>query len=270
MGPNAYRLPAAINTVDVDRSGFWLASGWRDFLKAPRVSLIYGGAFSLLSFLLSYGLIAVGLGSIVLPLAGGFVLLAPIAVVGLYDVSRRLELGKPASLRHVFAAFRDRIGQLSAMGVVLLIIWFVWVEVAIFLFAIIFNQAPPPLDQFVEGILFTHRGAALLLIGSLLGAILAAAIFVVTAVSIPLIFDRPIDVVTAIGISILAVRANFRAMFGWAAMIAVITACGIASLCIGLAVAMPVLAYATWHCYRDVVGPTRPSAIEPAGFGAGI
>jgi uncharacterized membrane protein len=269
-GPYAYRLPVAINTVDVDRSGHWLASGWREFLKTPRISLIYGGAFSLISFLLSYGLIAAGLGSLVLPLAGGFVLLAPIAVVGLYDVSRRMELGQPVSLGHVFGAFRDNIGQLSAMGVVLLIIWFVWVEIAIFLFAIIFNQAPPRLDQFVDGILFTHRGAVLLLVGSLIGALFAATIFVVTAVSIPLIFDRPVDVVTAIGVSILAVRANYRVMFGWAAMIAVITVCGVASLFLGLAVAMPVLAYATWHCYRDVVGPPRPTASEPAGFGAGI
>jgi len=31
-----YRLPVAIRTVDVDRSGAWLSAGWRDFLNTPR------------------------------------------------------------------------------------------------------------------------------------------------------------------------------------------------------------------------------------------
>ncbi len=268
-GTGTYHFPVGIRTVDVDRSGHWLAAGWRDFLATPRVSLVYGGVFAVVSALLSVGLIAAGLGSLVLPLAGGFVLLAPVLVVGLYDVSRRLERGGEISLRHVFGAFRDNIGQLSAMGVVLLVIWFVWVEIAIVLFAIFFNQAPPPLDQFVEEVLFSVESAPFLLIGSALGATLAAAIFTVTAVSIPLLMDRPIDVVTAIGASILAVRANWQVMFGWAAMIAVFTAAGVAVFFVGLAVALPVLAYATWHAYRDLLEPDAPPTREEDGYVAG-
>ncbi len=265
-----YRLPVEIRKVEVDRSGHWLAAGWREFLKAPGISLTYGGAFAGLSFLLVFGLIAAGLGSLVLPLAGGFVLLAPILVVGLYDVSRRIERLERVTLGRVFHAYRENLGQLSAMGVVLLIVWFVWVEVAIVLFAIFFGHAPPPFHRFVEEILFSYQGAALLIVGTVIGAGFATTVFAITAVSIPLIFDRPIDVVTAIATSILAVRTNWRVMFGWAAMIAVITACGIVTFGIGLAVALPVLAYATWHCYRDLIGANLPAAAENAGFGAGI
>jgi uncharacterized membrane protein len=268
-GSGTYHFPVGIRTVDVDRSGHWLAAGWRDFLETPRVSLVYGGVFAVVSALLSVGLIAADLGSLVLPLAGGFVLLAPVLVVGLYDVSRRLERGDEVSLGHVFGAFRDNIGQLSAMGVVLLVIWFVWVEIAIVLFAIFFNQAPPPLDRFVGEVLFSLESAPFLLIGSALGALLAAAIFTVTAVSIPLLMDRPVDVVTAIGASILAVRANWQVMFGWAAMIAVFTACGVAVFFVGLAVALPVLAYATWHAYRDLLEPDAPTIPDDNGYVAG-
>jgi uncharacterized membrane protein len=102
-----------------------------------------------------------------------------------------------------------------------------------------------------------------------LGATLAAAIFTVTAVSIPLLMDRPIDVVTAIGASILAVRANWQVMFGWAAMIAVFTAAGVAVFFVGLAVALPVLAYATWHAYRDLLEPDAPPIREEDGYVAG-
>lgn len=266
-----YHLPVNIQTVDVDRSGQWLAAGWRDFLRTPRVSLTYGGAFVVVSFLLTIGLISAGLGSLVLPLAGGFVLLAPILVAGLYDVSRRLEQGAPVSLSHVFSAFSDNLGQLSAMGVVLLILWFVWVEVAIVLFAIFFNQAPPPLHTFLEEVVFSLEAAPFLLIGSAFGAVIAAVIFAITAVSIPMMFDRQVDVVTAIGASLLVVRANWQVMFGWAAMIAVITVVGVLSFFLGLAVALPVLAYATWHAYRDlVVAPQAPPVSDVEGFGSGI
>ncbi len=272
MSDNAtYRLPVDIRTVDVDRSGHWLAAGWRDFLKTPRVSLIYGGAFVIVSFLLSFGLIFAGLGSLVLPLAGGFVLLAPILVAGLYEVSRRLEQGAEVSLRPVFSAFSANVGQLSAMGVVLLILWFVWVEIAIVLFAIFFNQAPPPLHLFLEEVVFSLEAAPFLLVGSAFGALIATAIFGITAVSIPMIFDREVDVVTAIGTSLLAVRANWRVMFGWAAMIVLIAVAGVLSFFVGLAVALPVLAYATWHAYRDLVAaPRTPAVSDVEAFGSGI
>lgn len=265
-----FRLPVGIHKVAVDHSGKWLAAGWHDFLRAPRVSLIYGGAFAAISLGLSWGLIAAGLGSLVLPLAGGFVMLAPILVVGLYDVSRRLELGESISLADVFAAFGANIGQLAAMGVVLLILWFMWVEIAIFLFAIFFNQAPPPLNVFVEEVLFSVQGAPLLIVGTLVGAAFSLLIFALTAISVPMLFDRPVDVVTAISTSLLAVRANWQTMFGWAAMIGVITVCAIATFFIGLAVALPVLAYASWHAYRDVISPEAPPPPETFGVGEGI
>lgn len=266
-----YRLPVDIQTVDVDRSGHWLAAGWRDFLRTPRISLMYGGAFVVVSFLLTLGLISAGLGSLVLPLAGGFVLLAPILVVGLYDVSRRLERGDDVSFRHVFSAFKDNLGQLAAMGVVLLILWFVWVEMAIVLFAIFFNQSPPPLHVFLEEVVFSLEGVPFLLVGSALGAAIAMVIFAISAVSIPMMFDRQVDVVTAIGASLLAVRANWRVMFGWAAMIALITIAGVLAFFLGLAVALPVLAYATWHAYRDLVAAPRSLALgDVEGFGSGI
>ena len=266
-----FRLPVTIRTVDIDRSGEWLAAGWRDFLETPVVSLLYGAAFTVASFLLTIGFILADLGSLILPLAGGFVILAPILVVGLYDVSRRLEQDRPVSLRHVLIAFRDNVGQLSAMGVVLLLLWFVWVEVAIFLFAMIFNTAPPPLDTFFVDVAFSRDGALLLIIGTLVGAGFALSIFALTAVSIPIIFDRPIDAVTAISISLLTVRANWRVMFGWAALIALVSVTGLATFFVGLAVAMPVLAYATWHAYRDLIGdggaPPDGSGAEPAPGG---
>jgi uncharacterized membrane protein len=256
-----YRLPVNIRRLaDVDRSGAWLSAGWRDFLKAPGISLTYGAAFVIVSGLLTLGLRAAGLDSLILPFAGGFAILAPILVVGLYDVSRRLERGEPVSLANVFGAFRDSLGQLSAMGVVLLLCYMIWIWSALILFMLFFNQAPPPLDRFLEDVVFSLNGAPLLIVGSLIGAIFAAVVFSITAVSVPLIYDRPIDVVTAISASLLTVRQNFRLMFGWAALIALVIVGAIATAFLGLLVALPVLAYATWHAYRDLIEPEAGAA----------
>ena len=268
-GTGTFRLPVGIRTVDVDRSGVWLSAGWRDFLKTPGISLAYGGGFVVLSLVLTYGLISADLGSLVLPLFGGLALLAPILVVGLYDVSRRLEQGEEVRFGDVFAAVKESLGQLSAMGMVLLLCWWIWIEIALFLFMIFYGERPPPLHRFLEDVVLSLNGAPFLIVGTLIGAIFAAVVFTITAVSIPLIYERPIDIVTAIATSILTVRANWQAMFGWAAMIAVFTACGAALFLVGLAVALPVLAYATWHAYRDLIDPEAPPVPKENGVGAG-
>lgn len=250
----AYRLPVTIKRIaDIDRSGRWLRQGWRDFLATPKISLIYGGTFVLVSWFIVFGLAQLGLGSLVLPLAGGFIILSPILVVGLYDVSRRREQGRDATLRDVLNAYAEHAGQLSAMGIVLMLCFWVWVEIALVLFMGIFHATPPSLETFFTDVIFSTNGAILLIIGSAIGAVFAAVVFAISAVSVPLIFDRPIDVITAISTSLLTVRSNWQLMFGWAALIALVLAVALATGLLGLAVALPVLAYATWHSYRDLI-----------------
>ena len=261
-----YQLPVNIRSIkDVDRSGQWLAEGWRDFTRAPGVSLIYGSSFVVVGLIATIGLFSEGLGSLILPLAGGLMILAPILVVGLYDAARRLEAGLPVRLADCFRAFGRSAGQLAALGIVLMVCYLFWVRTALLLFALFFNQDPPPFDRFIEDVVLSMQGVALLLVGGAVGAAFAAAVFAISAVSIPLIYDRPVDALTAIGVSLLAVRENFRLMFGWAGLIAVITVAAIATAFIGLAVALPVLAYATWHAYRDLIasGPVYPEDAVP-------
>ncbi|MCP5372373.1 MAG: DUF2189 domain-containing protein [Hyphomicrobiales bacterium] len=256
---NLRTLPVTVRRVGVDRSGKWLAAGWHDMWKAPGVSFAYGGAFVLASYALTFGLIDLGYGSLVLPLAGGFLMLSPIFVVGLYEVSRRLESGQSVGLGEVCVFCMKNAGQVAAMGVVLLLFHFFWVVIAIFLFALFFSAAPPTLESFFQEVVFTISGAGFLLLGTLLGAFLAVGIFAITAVSIPMLLDRDVDVVTAIMTSLVAVRENWQVMVGWAALIGLVTAVGLASFYVGLIFALPTLGYATWHAYRDLIG-AKPAA----------
>lgn len=250
----AYRYPVTIKTVGVDRSGQWLAQGWRDVWRAPAISLAYGCCFVALSYILTFGLLELELGALIPPLVGAFVLVSPVLVVGLYEVARRLKTGQPVGFNAICLVCMRNAGQVAAMGVVMLIFAFFWIVIAIVLFALFFSSGVPPLESLVYEVLFSVKGAIFLALGTLMGAVLATGIFAISAVSIPMLLDHPkLDVVTAVATSFLAVRANWRTMFGWAALIGLISAVALVTFYIGLAIALPMLAYATWHAYEDLI-----------------
>ena len=77
-------------------------------------------------------------------------------------------------------------------------------------------------------------------------------VFVVSAISIPMLLDRNGDIYTAMATSFLAVMRNIPAMLVWAVLIVVLTALGFATLLFGMIVIFPILGHATWHAYRDL------------------
>ena len=78
--------------------------------------------------------------------------------------------------------------------------------------------------------------------------------FAISAVSIPMLLDRPdTPVWVAIATSFVAVRENFKPMALWAVLICAFTFFGMLPFFLGLAVTMPLIGHATWHCYKDLV-----------------
>ncbi|WP_431857721.1 DUF2189 domain-containing protein [Azospirillum sp.] len=242
-----------VNAIDTERPWAWLAAGWRDMRAAPLVSAFYGALAVVSSFVLVAGLATLQMHYLVLPMAAGFMLVGPVLAVGLYETSRLLERGEPVTARAVLGAYRRNGTQIATMGVVLMLALLAWIRVALLVFAIFFSSDPPALDQLVSRIFFSSQTIPFLLTGTVVGAVIAAAVFAIGAVSLPMLLDRETDVFTAMAASIDAVRQNGRAMLVWAALIALFTAAGIATAFVGLAIAFPLIGHATWHCYRDLV-----------------
>jgi len=244
----------SVRRVPFDQPWEWMAAGWRDLWAHPATSLLYGAAFALIAALMAWGSMQAGAQSIVLALFGGFLLVGPLVAVGLYDMSRRIEAGQPVSLGASLASIRKAEGQLNFMGVVLFLIFVVWMQIAFLLFMLFSNgQGFPPPSEFLHMLLFTRNGLGLLIVGTLAGAALALLTFSVSAVSVPLLMVRDVDVITAIRTSIKAVTVNPPAMLLWAALIAASVAVGIVTFCIGLVVVFPLVGHATWHAFRDLV-----------------
>ena len=252
----AARSGVRVRGVAFDAPWDWLAAGWADLWRHPGVSLTYGAVFSGLALFLLWGLIQYGWQSLILALAGGFIILGPFVAVGLYDASRNIEAGETVTLSKALTAATRAKGQLSFMGAILFFAFFVWIQIALLLFMLFMGGGgfPPP-SQFIPTLLFEARGLGLLIVGTLVGAGLAAIVYSMTAISVPLLFDRRIDAVSAMATSVDAVRLNWRAMGLWAGLIAAFMALGLATLFVGLIIAFPLIGHATWHAYRDLVVP---------------
>ncbi len=243
-----------IKDITMDSPWDWLAEGWRDLRRAPSISLTYGTGFVIASWILALLLLAVDLWFLVLPMAAGFMLLGPLFAVGLYDVSRKLERGETPTLGAAVTAWRHEPSQMGMMCVALLLLHMIWVEVAIIIFALFLGDVTPTMERLIGDVFFQAHSVPFLIVGTGVGAIFALIVFSICAVSIPMIMDRHVNVITAILTSLRAVQANWRPMMLWAGLIVVFTAAGIATLFVGLAITLPLIGHATWHAYRALVG----------------
>jgi uncharacterized membrane protein len=248
-------LVLAVRRASVEEPWIWLTAGWRDLSRAPLVSLTYGAAFVIVSFLLTLGLWLFGWFYLVLPLAAGFMLVGPVIAVGLYDVSRRLEQGRTVTLADTLAAWRTHRGPIATMGLLLMLFLLAWIWLAFLIFALFFGPAPPSWEHLVTTLLFTTDGIPFLIVGLAVGGVLATFVFSMTAVAIPALLDRDVGVLSAMLTSFAAVLRNWRLMIGWGALIVVFTAAGLVTFYLGLAVTLPLVGHASWHAYRGLVPP---------------
>lgn len=243
----------AIRQIALDRPWLWLQLGFNDLLASWRVSLVYGAVIAGFGWLLLLTLMLSGTLGLFLPLCGGFMLIAPLVAVGLYETSRRLAAGEPVSMAAAAGAFRRNPQQIAVLGLILLLIHLFWVRLAMLLFAVFFSDLNPGLETLFPDLVSSAAGLPFLIVGTLCGAVLAFAVFAITVVSGPMLLDRRTSVFTAVASSVTAVQANPKPMLLWACIIVFCTAVGLSTLLLGLVVMLPLLGHASWHACRDLV-----------------
>ena len=220
----------------------WLALGWRDYWRAPGLSLSFGVAIMLVSIAISALAWFLGRFALLATLLSGFVFIAPLIGVGLYCVSRELERGRTPTLRASIALARRVVGQAGVFALAQLVILMIWSRSGMMLSAFF------PVTQTDYRLLVEF-----LAIGSLIGSVFAALTFATAAFSLPMIADRDVDMVTACVSSIHAVLRNKSTLLLWGLMIAALTLLGFLTAFLGLIIIMPWLAYASWHGYRETL-----------------
>ena len=245
-----------------------LARGIDDFLAMPSHAVFLCLIYPIVGFVLARLVLGYNVLPMLFPLAAGFALVGPFAAIGLYEMSRRRELGMDVSWRHALDVFRSpSIGAILVLGLILVAIFLTWLAVAQAIYVANFGYTPAAsMPDFIQQVFGTPAGWALIIVGNGVGFLFAALVLTLSVVSFPLLLDRDVGAATAVLTSVRAVLANPVMIAIWGLIVAALLALGSIPAFFGLAVVMPVLGHATWHLYRKVVEPdlsTRPRFNEP-------
>lgn len=242
-----------INKITLDHPWRWIESGWNDFKLAPVTSIVYGISVTIASYLITLLTLYGGMLFFVLPLIAGFFLLAPILAVGLYEISRTLSTGGEPSLSSVVRSVSRNSYNLAAMGLILMMAFLIWMLVANLVFALFYSGITPTMDNFVADLFLSGDHPMFLFAGVISGSIVSLAVFSISVISTPLLLDRDIDLISALGVSVKSVIRNPGPLLLWASLIVMFIGIGMVTFYIGLIFFMPIIGYASWHAYRDLV-----------------
>jgi uncharacterized membrane protein len=245
-------LHVEIRRVSAMRAVEWLRRGWDDVIHTKAASLGHGALITAL------GAILLMLGSshayLVAAAISGYLLVGPIMTTGLCELSRRRVNGEKTGFDESLQGMKRNPEGLAYFGVVLAIIAAAWFVLSGIVLQSVLQESAPSLSVALWGSFsdVASRPQLLAYIGS--GAFLAAIVFTLSVVSVPLIIDRHASALDAMWISTKVTFWNLPAMLVWAAVIVGLTVIGFAPFLLGMIVVAPILGHATWHAYRELIG----------------
>jgi uncharacterized membrane protein len=256
VGASTNPAQPVVRRISTSDLHYALARGYDDFTAVPSHAVFLCIIYPLLGILL----IGLTLGNslsllpLAFPIAAGFALVGPLAAIGLYELSRRRESGLDSSSSHALDVLHSpSLGAIIALGVLLMVLFLIWLVVAESLYIAIFGYSPPDsIAHFAQDVLSTPRGWTLIVVGTGVGFLFAAAVLSISAISFPLLLDRDVGAAVAVHTSL---AANPLPMALWGLIVAVLLVIGSIPFFVGLTVVMPVLGHATWHLYRRAVEP---------------
>lgn len=248
----------AIHSVTTDKPWVWLAAGWGNFVKAPAISLAYGLVVALTMLAIFLLLQTRGFFFFALALMAGFVFIGPLLAVGLYEISHRLEQHLPVRLADTWQGWRRNRRPLFGVGLVMTIIVLGWFIISSQLTAMLYVFSGDEVSLFDAmrdwQSFFLAIHWPMVVPFSLVGLVAVIAAYVLMVVSVPMVTDKEaMASMTAMVTSFRAVRKNPAAMTLWAFVIAAFTGLAVVPIFLGLIVVFPLLAYSSWHAYRDLI-----------------
>lgn len=252
-----HRPPAAFaRNLPAGAALGWLRAGWADLCAAPGPNLAYGGLVFLLSVAVIAGLWRLGMLYLALPAVAGFLIVGPFLALGLYEQSRLRAAGRAAGLVAMLTARPAAGGQVFHAGLILGLLVLFWLRAADLLYALFFGLAPfPGAQDALANVLLTPRGWGLLLVGGAVGALFAGLAFALSLFAIPMMLERRVDALTAMGLSFAMTMQNLPAALAWGAVVAAGLALCLATGLLALVVVFPVLGHGSWHLWRAVAPP---------------
>jgi uncharacterized membrane protein len=255
FGPDALTARPVVRKISASDAFAALEEGFDDFMAAPThlvfLAIFYAAAGIVLTALTSFG----GALQLAFPLAAGFALVGPFLAIGLYEMSRRRELGMEVKPTDAFiVATSPALPSIAVLGLALVAVFAAWIASAEALYVWLYGpKAPASAGEFLRDVLTTERGHWLVGLGGAIGFAFAAVVLCATIIAFPLMLDRDVGLAPAVATSLRVSWRNPVAVATWGAIVAGLLILGALPLFIGLAVVMPVLGHGSWRFYRRAV-----------------
>ncbi len=228
----------------------WLARGWRDLTCAKGIAVFYGVCFWAMALLL--WAVFSRLPEYTMSMMSGCLLVGPFLAMGLYEVSRRCELGQKPDLVYSLTCWDQRIGSMGMLVLVLIVLELLWGRASLVVFAVFFNTGMPSTAGVLEAI-FNPENWEFVAVYLAVGGVFAGLVFATSVVSIPMILDRDTDAISASITSLQVFFVNLPVLLLWGAVISMLVVAALLPWGGGLLLVGPWLGHATWHAYRGSV-----------------
>ncbi len=180
-------------------------------------------------------------------------IVAPLLAVGLYEKSRAREQGETIGLRGMLFVKPAAGPQVYFTGLLLSLLMLLWIRSAVLIYALFFGVRPfPGISHITAFLLADPVGWIILGVGTAVGGLFASFAFAISVFAIPMLLDRKVDALTAMGTSMALVWNNLAPMIVWGGIVLALFILCAATGLLGLILIFPWLGHATWHAYRGV------------------
>ena len=229
----------------------WLRKGFADLLAHPGIAAFYGVAFCTMAVVLAA--VFRSKPEYTLSIASGCLLVGPFLAMGLYEVSRRRELGIAPELGSSVTCWDRHLGSMGLLVLVLMVLELLWGRASLVVFAVFFNTGMPSTTGVLEAV-FNPKNWQFVAVYAVVGGAFSAMVFATAVVSIPMILDRDTDAISAAITSLEVVFNNAGVMLLWGLLLTgLVVLAMLLPWSVGLLVVGPWLGHASWHAYRGSV-----------------
>lgn len=231
----------------------WLGRGWRDFRQAAFLNMIYAALFLVIGLAMGGMLLHHGFSVVYFIIAGGFLIVVPGLVAVYYHLADKVHSGNRPGFADIVEGFRQCPVSIMVIGLVSLVIYLIWITDALIIYSVYFDFVPTSLSAYKADPVLRTDVLAFLLFVSLLGLVLSFITFCITVFSIPYALQKQCGLVDAVSFSVRTVSGHTRLMFFWAVVLGGVTFFTVLFALPLLLVVLPVLAYANYATYSDML-----------------
>ncbi|HEX7873405.1 MAG TPA: DUF2189 domain-containing protein [Sphingobium sp.] len=251
---SARSLPAVRN-IHASDLHWALREGMNDFLTFRGDIILAGFIYPAVALLAAVLALGGEMLPIVFPMAAAFSLLGPLIAIGFYEMARRRESGMEAGWSHFLDPLRGaNRWQIVGLALALVTLALGWLFMANSIYESTLGRLHPAgVGDFLSMLFTTSEGWRMMVFGNVVGLAFALVTLVTMIASFPMLVDRNVHASDAVETSLRASFHNPMMTLRWGLYVAVILAIACVPLFLGLAVALPVLGYASWHLYTRLV-----------------